>query len=160
MSKTHPKPNQTLRQVLRAYQEENAKLRAELEAVNEYKNIVYNYVQCTGNTSPKTLGLHVADALVMDHKDLKVKLAAAEIERDKALAELKKIEDGSLYREVIELRRQRDKISACIVERDQALADAKAMAEALETVMHDNRGVNFELAQRTLTPELREKYQK
>ena len=59
------------------------KLLAENEDLKVYKDQVWSYVQGTGNTSPKTLGFHVAEALVMDHKDLKK-------ERDRALAMLKK----------------------------------------------------------------------
>lgn len=52
----------------------------ELEVAKKYEKIIYDYVQGTGNTSSKTLGLHVAEALVMDHKELKAKLAQAEAE--------------------------------------------------------------------------------
>lgn len=45
------------------------------DQLKTYRDAIYDYVQCTGNTSPKTLGYHVAEALVMDHKDLKAKLA-------------------------------------------------------------------------------------
>lgn len=55
---------------------ERDQLRAEVERLRVYEKTVYDYVQCTGNTSPKTLGYHVAEVLVMDHKALRAKLDA------------------------------------------------------------------------------------
>lgn len=47
------------------------KLQKENEALKKYQDYIYDYVQCTGNTDAKFLGLHLADALVQDHKKLK-----------------------------------------------------------------------------------------
>ena len=55
-----------------------SELEDKIEYLKIYRDKIYDYVQATGNTSPKTLGYHVADALVMDHKDLKAKLQIAD----------------------------------------------------------------------------------
>jgi FtsZ-binding cell division protein ZapB len=55
----------------------NMKLLKENEHLKQYEEFIYDYVQGTGNTSAKFLGLHLADALVRDHKDLKAKLEIA-----------------------------------------------------------------------------------
>jgi len=46
-------------------------MEAELNSLREYQTHIYDYVQCSNNTSPKFLGYHVAEALVLDHKESK-----------------------------------------------------------------------------------------
>jgi hypothetical protein len=86
---------------LQGLREENARLKV-------YEKTIYDYVQCTGNTSPKTLGFHVAQALVMDHAALKVKVERLINERPAGIA------------------------NGWRLERDRALAIAKKLAGALE----------------------------
>jgi hypothetical protein len=52
-----------------------AELELQMEGFKKYEEFIYDYVQGTGNTSDKHLGLHLADALVRDHQDLKTKNA-------------------------------------------------------------------------------------
>lgn len=46
--------------------------------IEKYKDKIYDYVQCTGNTSAEFFGYHLADALVNDHKKLKQRIAELE----------------------------------------------------------------------------------
>ena len=52
-------------------------MQSEIDSLKEYRDKIYDYVQCTGNTGAEFLGYHVADALVMDHKKLRILLREA-----------------------------------------------------------------------------------
>ncbi|MCP3684572.1 MAG: hypothetical protein GY861_18045 [bacterium] len=69
--------NQKLVETIAEHVAKRVELRDEIEILKEYQTHIFNYVQCTNNTSAKFLGWHIAEALVEDHKMQKADLRLA-----------------------------------------------------------------------------------